>query len=536
MNRDESKSGETKKAQDGALDGEAARLQWVKENAYFRWVDDNRSHGHHLRHWYEAESAFTEEGFAMSTSGNNPASMSKLVYVLPRIRITGTAFGQERFTIAKANFLPDEPKSWSEVLQLPRPDWLDIYRQFPYLHSDEPPQPARGTLIVSDDEDWLRKHIARLIAVTYFLGLEESRWQVPADAFQYSSFKATATSHDLVTLYTKSGGKTEDLRSLQLLPPLELRAVPSSFRVNLRDEKHAELIRRFDSNPYDRLAAACYHLFRSQFDNPVVAPSEQDFAAYCACLEAALDVSGPDYSKELSDKLMGIYGKHTAMERWIKGLYSERSVFNHGISTEPTLDSPDDRVRALAEFRQRSLNWDVLRKLCLDVILEQLQDSLDAMKRELARMWSPVRTMLRKLFFSEDIWGDILKVFTQAKSVEKIRALAGKEHDDFIELCCAYLNGHSWQAMKGKAEPKKVFESLKAMAAVFGECAKDKNDTAGQSSASQLFEAAKNGDADAVDLWARKHAGWDKEYSASNLEEAARAVAVHTTMFFIYRK
>ena len=321
----------------------------------------------------------------MSTSGNNPASMSKLVYVLPRIRITGTAFGHVRFIIAKANFLPDEPKSWSEVLQLPRPDWLDIYCQFPNLHADEPPQPARGTLIVSDDEDWLRKHIARLIAVTYFLGLEESRWQVPADAFQYSSFKATATPHDLVTLYTKSGGKTEDLRSLQLLPPLELRAVPSTFRVNLRDEKHAELIRRFDSNPYDRLAAACYHLFRSQFDNPVVAPSEQDFAAYCACLEAALDVSGPEYSKELSDKLMGIYGKHTAM------------------------------------------------------------------------------------------------------------------------------NGHSWQAMKGKAEPKKVFESLKAMAAVFGECAKDKNDTAGQSSASQLFEAAKNGDADAVDLWAREHAGWDKE-------------------------
>jgi len=516
----------------GAVSKDAFRQEWVRKNAYYRWIKEGSSHGHHLRHWYEAEKAFTERGFAMSASGTNAASVGRIVYVLPRIRLTGTAFRQERFTIAKANFLPDEPKSWTEVLQLPRPDWLDIYRQFPYVHSGEPSEPARGTLIVSDDEDWLRKHIARLIAVAYVLGLEESRWQVPADAFQYSSFTAAAKPHDLVTLHTKSGGKTEDLRSLQLLPPLELRAVPSSFRVNLRDEKHAELIRRFDSNPYDRLAVACYHLFRSQFDNPVAAPSEQDYAAYCSCLEAALDVSGPDYSKELADKLMGIYGKHPAMERWIKGLYSERSVFNHGISTEPTLDSPDDRVRALAEFRQRSLNWDVLRKLCLDVILEQLQDYLDATKRELSRMWSPTRTMLRQFFFSEEIWGEILKVFTQVQSVEKIRALAGEDHDDFIELCCSYLNGHCWQAMKGKAEPKKVFKALKAMAAVFGECAKDKNDAEGQSAASQLFEAARKGDAEAVDLWARKHASWDKEYSASNLEEAVRAVALHTAKFF----
>jgi hypothetical protein len=512
------------------------RSDWIEKNAYFRWVHEGRGHGHNLRHWLEAEAAYGLRGNTMSTAESDTTEASKLVYFLPRIRLSGTAYGQERFAISKAQFLPDEPKSWQEVLQLPRPDWLDIYRQFPYLHSNDPPEPTRGTLIVSEDEEWLKKHIARLIGVAYVLGLEESQWQVPADAFQYSSFRATGQPHDLVTLYTKSGGKTEDLHSLQLLPPLELRGVPSSFRVNLKDEKNAELVRRFDSNPYDRLAVACYHLFRSQFDNPIVAPSEQDYSAYCACFEAALGVTGPDYAKELSDKLTNLYGKHSAMERWIKGLYSERSVFNHGISAEPTLDSPDDRVRALAEFRQRPLNWDVLRKLCLDVIRENLQDSLELAKRELARMWSPTRTMLRKFFFSEEIWGEIAKVFTQPKSVNTIRALSGEAHDDFIELCCAYLNGHSWQAMKGKAEPKKVCEALKAMAAIFGECAKDKNDAEGQASATQLFQAAKQGDAEAIDLWARKHAGWEKEYSVANIEEGARAVAVRTARFFSHSR
>jgi hypothetical protein len=477
------------------------------------------------------------QGEEMSTGNDQQsAKLSRLIYVLPRIRLSGTAFREERFCISKANFLPDEPQSWSEVIRLPRPDWLNIYRQFPHLHSDEPAEPARGTLITSDDEIWLRTHISRLIAVAYIMGLDESQWQVPADAFQYSSFKASEEPHDLVTLFTKSGGKTEDLTSIQLLPPLELRAVPSWFRVNLRDEKHAALIRRFDTNPYDRLAVACYHLFRSQFDNPVVAPSEQDFAAYCACFEAALDVTGPDYSKELADKLTDIYGKHPALERWLKGLYSERSVFNHGIPSEPTLDHADDRIRALTEFRQKSLNWDVLRKLCLDVIKEQLQESLDSVKRELARLMSPTRTMLRKFFFSQDIWTEIARVFTQPKSVDTILGLAGKEHDDFIELCCAYLNGHDWQAMKGKVEPKKVCDVLKTMAAVFGECAKSNNDDEGQAAASELFEAAKQGNGDAIDNWARTHASWDKEYAAFNREEAARAIAARTAKFFTYRR
>jgi hypothetical protein len=456
---------------------ENARLNWVKENAYFRWVNEGGRHGHHLRHWSEAEQAYDNRGIAMSTSSSVPARASKLVFVLPRIRLSGTAYGQDCFSISKAKFLPDEAKSWDEVIQLPRPGWLDIYRQFPYLHSAESPEPARGMLIISDDEEWLRKHVGRLIGVVYILGISESQWRVPADAFQYSSFRATAQPHDLVILYTKSGGKTEDLGSIQLLPPLELRGVSSSFRVDLRNDKHGELVRRFDENPYDRLVVACYHLFRSQFDNPIVASSEHDFSAYCACLEAALDVEGPDYSRELSEKLTDIYGKQPALERWIKGLYSERSVFNHGVSAEPTLDSPDDRVRALAEFRQQSLSWDVLRRVCLDVINEQLQDSLDSVRRELSRMWSPTRTLLRQLFCSEEIWIEVVKVFTQSKSVGKIRALTGTEHDDFIELCCSFLNGHRWQAMKGKAELKKVCAALKTMAALFGEAGKTANNT-----------------------------------------------------------
>lgn len=457
---------------------------------------------------------------------------SRLVYVLPRIRLAGDAFAQEQFSIGKASFLPDEPNSWADKIQLPRPSWLDIYRQFPYMDSDDAPEPASGTLIVSEDNDWLKKHIGRLVGVAYVIGVAQAQWRVPADAFQYSAFTASASPQVAVILHTKTGSKIEDLSSLQLLPPLELRGVSDLFRLNLKDEKHAELIRRFDRNPYDRLAVACYHLFRSQFDNPVAAPAEQDFAAYCACLEAALDVTGPDYSKELCDKLVVIYGKYPAMERWIKGLYSERSVFNHGASSEPSLDSPDDRMRALAEFRRYPLNWDALRKLCRDVIMEQLQNSLDAARRELSRMWDPTRALLRTLFYSDAVWAGIFKDFTQAQSVQKILALQGDDQVEFVCKCNSFLSQHSWRAMREVPEQKKVFVALKAMAALVGECAKKNDDKEGQSSATQLFNAADGKDGGAVYNWAKQYTAWDKEFSASNFEEAVRAVAQRTAMFF----
>ena len=460
------------------------------------------------------------------------AMSNRLIYVLPRIRICGTGYRQDRFVVSKAEFLPDEQSSWDEVVRLPRPSWLDIYRHFPGLHSEDPPEPSRGTLVISSDEEWLRRHISRLLAIVYVIGLHENRWQVPADAFQYSSFSATPTPHDLVRLYTKSGGKMEDLGSLQLLPSLELRGVSRTYRVDMRSDRHAELMRRFDKNPYDRLGAACYHLFRSQFDNLLIAPSEHDAAAFCACLEAAFDVKGPDYSKELTDRLRSLYGDDPALARWIKGLYSERSVFNHGVSEEPTLESSDDRVKALVEFRDRTLSWDVLRHLCLDVIEEQLQDLIDAGKRELSRLMSPMRTMLRQFFYSEEIWNELAKRFSENKSVQSILAVTGDEHDDFIQLCCSFLNGHRWEAMKGKADTAKVLKVLMAMAAVFGEKAKAAGDVEGIDAASQLFDAAKNADVESVGDWASHHVAWARMLAAHEIGEAAKAVAAHTAMFF----
>lgn len=37
-----------------------SKRRWVKENAYLRWVEEGYEHGHDLRHWLEAEEAYSE--------------------------------------------------------------------------------------------------------------------------------------------------------------------------------------------------------------------------------------------------------------------------------------------------------------------------------------------------------------------------------------------------------------------------------------------------------------------------------------------
>jgi hypothetical protein len=110
--------------------------------------------------------------------------------------------------------------------------------------------------------------------------------------------------------------------------------------------------------------------------------------------------------------------------------------------------------------------------------------------------------------------------------------LTGDDHDDFIELCCSYLNGHNWQTMKGEAEPKKVCEALKAMAALFGEAGKAANDADDIAAAHELFQAANSEDGEAIARWARNHPQWEKLLAAENIGDAAKAVAAHTARFF----
>ena len=156
---------------------------------------------------------------------SEPTQISRLVYTFPRVKVSSTWYGEKCVTVGRAHFWPDSRDTWNGILKLPRPPWLDIFREFPFRTKSAESQPAEGTLLIADDNSWLQQHVSRIVAILFVAGVEENRWEVPAEAFQYHGFEANANPADLVVLNTKTSRVMEDILSLRLLPPLELRAV-----------------------------------------------------------------------------------------------------------------------------------------------------------------------------------------------------------------------------------------------------------------------------------------------------------------------
>jgi hypothetical protein len=259
----------------------------------------------------------------------------RIVFVLPYIRLSSGKYGVKVIRIGPAEFWPDEEQTWRDVIKAPRPAWLDIYREFPAAEGEQAP-PARGSILVADDDAWLKEpgHVENAVAVLYAMGQPEDQWQTPAEAFFYIDFQAKERYNDMVSMPTKTHLHLETAKSLQLLPSLELRGVHGPYRVPANSPEDAELLARITANPDDRLVVGCYHLFRAQFANRFSLPLRQDYAASCACLEALFEIDGTqqEIGQTLISELTGLYPEATGLDRWVKGLYCERSVFNHGAS------------------------------------------------------------------------------------------------------------------------------------------------------------------------------------------------------------
>ena len=124
---------------------------------------------------------------------------SRHIIVLPWVQLCDRYANRRSFKVGDARVLPDDAKTWNEVLQMPRPLWLDIFREFPGGDADEG-QPARGTLLVAEDErkdEWLSTHISRLLGVIFVLASERGKWRTPAEALKYYEFTGQSELPDV---------------------------------------------------------------------------------------------------------------------------------------------------------------------------------------------------------------------------------------------------------------------------------------------------------------------------------------------------
>ena len=351
-----------------------------------------------------------------------------------------------------------------------------------------------------------------------------------------------------MTLVTKFGDKIESASSLKLFPPLELRGVQRDYLIEIGDAEdleamrevmqvfhcppsvkslNHELVRRFDENPDDRIVIACYHLFRSQFANEFMSPVRQDYSAYCASLEAALDVDGAQrgVGAEITNRLVKLYPDlpEPELRAWAKGLYAQRSIFVHGASKQ----AKEDDNQAIAAFHKCKHNCEMLWWLCVDVIHDSLRMSLGQRASERARLEGEPYSWLCKIFDSDRKWGELVRHFTQSQSVDTVLGYSGADTDRFVRDCRSFVDRHDWRCMATEKVPKpeQIFKVLAAAAHII--CKSGVASSDDKAAASRIVDAAQKRDRCLL-----RQCVWQQPYAGDELVPLLKSVAFHTAAFF----
>lgn len=351
-----------------------------------------------------------------------------------------------------------------------------------------------------------------------------------------------------MTLVTKFGDKIESASSLKLFPPLELRGIQREYLIEISDEAdleamrevmqvfncppsvkslNHELVRRFDGAPDDRVVMACYHLFRSQFANEFMSPVRQDYSAYYASLEAALNVDGTQrgVGAEITNRLVKLYPDlpESELRAWAKGLYTQRSIFVHGASEQPK----EDDKQAVAAFHKCRHNCEMLRWLCADLIYDSLRMSLGRRASERARLEGEPYSWLCKIFDSDRKWGKLARHFTQSESVDKVLGYSGADADRFAQDCRSFVDRHDWRctATQKAPKPEQVFRVLDAVAHTI--CKSDVASSDDKTAASRIADAAQK-----KDRCLLRQCVWQRPYAGDELVPLLKSMAFHTAAFF----
>lgn len=314
----------------------------------------------------------------------DPTTDTTFVAWMPYFAVAYPEGHPKEIVIGKARLLPDNDDSWRAVTGGPRPRFLDIHRDFPTLTSDglEVGQPLRGTLIYSDDSQWLQQHLDSLTAVVFMLATTD-RQPLPAECFTTYPFRLKPRSKqvddDLASYISKHGRAIESSQALNLTPPLAVRALLKERRLITRERWAAALLDMFATKPYDRLIVATRQYFRSQFSDLFTSPPDEDNARHCSALEAALGInrdksSADHFARELGER----FNISPLSETFFLGLYVARSRYVHGAPTGSTLGLTEKETAALALFESTTRKTQLMRTLTREVIETALLADLPA--------------------------------------------------------------------------------------------------------------------------------------------------------------
>lgn len=452
---------------------------------------------------------------------------TKPLYWMPYFRFSTNQYRVDSFNVGQARILPDTEETWENEVQHPRPPWCKVYKNWPHTDEQEIGPSLEGTIIISDDFGWLTNNIHFVAAILYFMARQTSGHQLVAERFRYFKMEGRSEYSDMVTYWTKKGPLIQDATRLSLLPPVELRDPLNSIQLRPTDAMNAHLVDIFSSNSNHRLVAGCYYYFRAQFSDPYVAPFDQDYATYCACLEAIfnLDSMTGNIRNAMANAIEEYYGKDSDLREWIQGLYVSRSVHVHGISIED--NATGRNVELYDSFHGQPVKYSLLESICWDLLCWKIEES--RLKPDLFVDLYESPKLIDIVFRSSEIWQKLKSLLTQDKAADTIETRIDSDVDGFLDefepLFLALPDRFDWQCVENSdAQTEHVKESIKTVCMVIGYLT---NNAGSDYEAINLLGTAAidNDDEEAIGKWACEHQGWKRPVGGDKILDTMKQLA-----------
>jgi hypothetical protein len=163
--------------------------------------------------------------------------------------------------------------------------------------------------------------------------------------------------------------------------------------------------------------------------------------------------------------LVAVYGESKELSDYTRGLYTCRSIHDHGLSDFDPEETKKYRHQAYVWFLSRSGNYSICRAICRDVMLRKLWEQPGGARTPLQRALGyrdAADGLLSKFFHSQRAWQAIKARVKEQGSGKKIGSLNGDGLEAFRAEAVAFLEGCDWQAVDG-VEAEDVKDVLKTM-------------------------------------------------------------------------
>lgn len=460
---------------------------------------------------------------------------TKPLYWMPYFSFSTGQYGVDSLTIGQARILPDTEETWENEVRFPRHPWCEVYHDWPPLSDDnQEGEKLRGTVILAEDFEWLSENIHLIVAILFFMARRGGNRGVPGERFRYIEMKAKGQYSELVTYFTKTARLMEDPAKFDLHPSVELRGSLSQVGIALTDKTNQHLLHIFSENEKDRLITACHHYFRTQLSDYFAAPLVQDYATYCACLEAILDLDSRtrDIKNAMADAIAECYGEKEKLRKFIYGLYASRSVYVHGLRIGE--EETGRNVGLYDYFHSRPFKYSLLKSICWDLLCLKIEEARLTSCLFVELYESP--KLIDKVFTSSENWQKMKRLLTQNKAGDVIKERMEKDRDNLMSelelLRQALPDRFDWQCVEDVDDQEgHVKESIKTVCIVIGHLTGSQGPD--YDTIDLLGKAAiDKDDEEAIGRWACEHEDWKRPYTQDELFYAIKVLAWTLASYF----